>query len=111
MTAKRGGGRSGGYACRTETLALAADGPQKFRHSLCETCNEERLFRGMKCTFCGVMRKIMTPRGEVARLTGQKTLRQLSAVSCDRRQTVLAEKKAYYARLAAESRAKFEGNK
>jgi hypothetical protein len=96
---------------QTKYLALDYCDQIKFKHAHCETCNESRLFRGWKCTHCGVMEKIRTPKGEVARF-GKKTPFFVKKKRVELRHwRINTERAAHFHKLAEESRAKFEGKK
>lgn len=98
-----------GGSYRQEKMAVNGDAPLVFRRAHCDVCQEEKIFRGLKCASCGQFKKLVTPRGQVAQYQAKKPLTYYVAKTVDRNRARLSDKKAYYARLAEESRKKFEG--
>lgn len=103
--------RGGNNPSRAESAAVNPDVPLVFKRWHCDTCNEEQIFRGFKCLKCGVFAKFKLPDGRIARMAGKKSLTDYARRTRDRANNLRNDKAAYFARLAAESRAKFEGKK
>jgi hypothetical protein len=101
--------KGGGFNMRAETLALASDRPLRFRRKHCETCAEEKLFRGMKCLSCGTMEKFRLPTGQVAHMKEKTKLATYLMRRQNQNHQINRDKYDAFRRAAEESRKKWEG--
>jgi hypothetical protein len=109
--------KGGGFGMRAETLALAYDGGLRFKRMHCDTCKEERIFRGIKCTHCNELKKLTTPRGNIAKYNPRDfrgangRIAARNTMLSQAKKQALEARKAAFAAQAEESRKKFEGSK